>query len=120
MTTEEGTIETRCRLVFRYDEEFPVRIVNICKMVADTYSRLPAFRHCSSEQILEYLAVEVLNLLSVHGLVSETFDSDSTLGTFHATDISVNYDGLCCDLAASAFEHFALAGHVPPPSIPEL
>ena len=98
-------------LVFRCEEEFPVRLLEMCKAMADRYSRRPAFRHCSSEQILDYLLTEVFALLNIHGVERRSFDSDATLGTFYAIDVSVNYDGMCCDLAAAAFEHFALVCH---------
>ena len=114
------TTETRCPLVFRCEEEFPGRLLEMCTTMADAYSRRLAFRHCTSEQILDYLLTKVFEFLDIHGLERGAFDSDSTLGTFYALNISVNYDGMCCDLAAEAFEHFTLAGHVPHPSIPEL
>jgi hypothetical protein len=98
-------------LVFQFDEESPVRLIELCKTMADRYSRLPAFGHCVSEQILGYLASEVLLLLDNHLIVSSSIEADPTYGTIHLSKFTINYDALCCDLAASAFDHFTSGGH---------
>ena len=100
-----------CCLVVQPEEEFPVRLIEMCKDMADRYSRRPAFRHCTSEQILDYLLTKVFDLLGVHGVERWSLDSDPTLGTCHTVYISINHDAMCCDLAAATFEHFALVCH---------
>ena len=108
-------IATTGALGFQFDEESPVRLVKLCKTMADAYARLPAFRHCSAEQILNCLASEILPLLDDHLVVSSSIDADPTYGTIYLEHITLDVDSLCCNLAAAAFEHFTLAGHVPPP-----
>ena len=104
--------ETKYALGFEFDKESPVRLVKLCKVMADAYMRLPAFRHCSSEQILNCLASEVLPLLDDHLMVSSSIDTDPTYGTMYLEHIEIDVDNLCCNLAAATFEHFAFGGHV--------
>ena len=109
------TATMSAQLVFRFDEEFPVRLLELCQLMAHSYARLPAFGHCISDHILDFLTSKVLELLGAHLVITDSRDTDPALGAGHLSHISVNYDGLCRDLAAVAFEHFTLAGHVKPP-----
>ena len=106
----EMPAETKVPLVLRYDEESPVRVVNICQS--------------NGEQLLQETGVQglfpeghpgpdILVLVNVHGVERASFDSDPTHGTFCAINISVNYDGICPDFAVSAYEHTTLARHIP-------
>ena len=103
--------ENRRSLGFQFDDEFPSRVVKLCKVVADRCARHPLFRDAASEHILDYLALNVCDLLSDHTTTITSTGSDSALGASHTIPIAIDYDSLCCNLTVAAFEKYVLATH---------
>ena len=104
-------------LTFQFDEEIPLRLSDLCRTMAERYAARSAFRGDSFEGILDFLSGECGRLLTDHPADFTVVTGEATSGTRHALRLTILYDHLSCELAASAFDRFVLGRHVQAPVV---
>ena len=92
-------------LVVRFENEWP-RVAALCGHMAQRFSELQPFRQFSVDELTAFLLLETVVKIGAH-LCDSGYakDFDPTRGAVYASHLSINFDTLSVDLAASAFEN---------------
>ena len=95
-------------IAFNYENEWPLRVVELIADLSEWYAGYPSVTQESSVGIATFLD----NVLSDEGLIHDlgcvTIEPSVASQAFHTVKLSIDFSALCSTLAKLAFERYVL------------